>query len=99
VKIEEYLSKFTNKNYDLSLKEFFITEEALNKGITVEEEIKYQESTFDGFLLDVDFTIIMFLMDIENTFNIKFIDYEVENINSINDLIENVSFKIKNNTI
>ena len=99
MKIEEYLSKFTNKNYDLSLKEFFITEEALNKGITVEEEIKYQESTFDGFLLDVDFTIIMFLMDIENTFNIKFIDYEVENINSINDLIENVSFKIKNNTI
>ena len=99
MKIEEYLSKFTNKNYDLPLKEFFLTEEALNKGITVEEEIKYQESTFDGFLLDVDFTIIMFLMDIENTFNIKFIDYEIENINSINDLIENVSFKIKNNTI
>jgi acyl carrier protein len=99
MKIEEYLSKFNNKNYDLSLKEFFITEEALNKGITVEEEIKYQESTFDGFLLDIDFTIIIFLMDVENTFNIKFIDYEVENINSINDLIENVSLKIKNNTI
>jgi acyl carrier protein len=99
MKIEEYLSKFTNKNYDLPLKEFFLTEEALNKGITVEEEIKHQESTFDGFLLDVDFTIIMFLMDIENTFNIKFIDYEVENINSINDLIENVSFKIKNNIV
>jgi acyl carrier protein len=99
MKIEEYLNKFTNKNYDLSLKEFFITEEALNKGITVEEEIKYQESTFDGFLLDIDFTIIIFLMDVENTFNIKFIDYEVENINSINDLIENVSLKIKNNTI
>ena len=38
-------------------------------------------------------------MDIENTFNIKFSDYEIENINSINDLIENVSLKIKNNII
>jgi acyl carrier protein len=88
MKIEEYLSKFNNKKYDLSLKEFFLTEEALNKGITVEEEIKYQESTFDGFLLDIDFTIIMFLIDIEDKFNVVINDYEVENIKSINDLIK-----------
>lgn len=94
--IKEYLNKFTNKNYDLSLNEFFLTEEALNKGITLEEEIKHQKSTFDGFLLDVDFTILMFLMDIENTFDITITDYEVQTIETINDLIENVEFKIKN---
>jgi acyl carrier protein len=88
MKIEEYLSKFTNKNYDLSLNEFFLTENTLNKGITLEEEIKYQESTFDGIFLDVDFTIIMFLIDIEEKFNIIINDYEVENIESINDLIK-----------
>jgi acyl carrier protein len=88
MKIEEYLSKFTNKNYDLSLNEFFLTENALNKGITLEEEIKYQESTFDGIFLDVDFTIIMFLIDIKEKFNIIINDYEVENIESINDLIK-----------
>jgi acyl carrier protein len=88
MKIEEYLSKFTNKNYDLSLNEFFLTENALNKGITLEEEIKYQESTFDGIFLDVDFTIIIFLIDIEEKFNIIINDYEVENIESINDLIK-----------
>jgi acyl carrier protein len=88
MKIEEYLSKFTNKNYDLSLNEFFLTENVLNKGITLEEEIKYQESTFDGIFLDVDFTIIMFLIDIEEKFNIIINDYEVENIESINDLIK-----------
>ena len=88
MKIEEYLNKFTNKNYDLSLNEFFLTENALNKGITLEEEIKYQESTFDGIFLDVDFTIIMFLIDIEEKFNIIINDYELENIKSINDLIK-----------
>ena len=88
MKIEEYLSKFNNKKYDLSLKEFFLTEEALNKGITLEEEIKYQESTFDGIFLDVDFTIIMFLIDIEEKFNIIINDYELENIKYINDLIK-----------
>jgi acyl carrier protein len=88
MKIEEYLNKFNNKNYDLSLKEFLLTEEAINKNITIEEEIKYQELTFDGIFLDVDFTIIMFLIDIEEKFNIIINDYEVENIKSINDLIK-----------
>jgi acyl carrier protein len=88
MKIEEYLSKFNNKKYDLSLNEFFLTENALNKGITLKEEIKYQESTFDGIFLDVDFTIIMFLIDIEEKFNIIINDYELENIKSINDLIK-----------
>jgi acyl carrier protein len=96
MEIKEYLNKFTNKNYDLSLNEFFLTENALNKGITLEEEIKYQESTFDGVFLDIDFTILMFLIDIENTFDITVTDYEVQTIDSINDLIENVEFKIKN---
>ena len=57
MKIEEYLNKFNNKNYDLSLKEFFLTEESLNKGITIEEEIKYQESIFDGIFYNIDLKI------------------------------------------
>ena len=88
MKIEEYLNKFNNKNYDLSLKEFFLTEESLNKGITIEEEIKYQESTFDGIFYNIDLKLIDFIIDIEKTFNIIINDYEVENIKSINDLIK-----------
>ena len=54
MKIEEYLNKFNNKNYDLSLKKFLLTEEVLNKNITIEEEIKYQKSTFDGIFYNID---------------------------------------------
>jgi acyl carrier protein len=88
MKIEKYLNKFNNKDYNLSLKEFLLTEEAMNKNITIEEEIKYQELTFDGIFYDIDFIITMFLIDIEETFNIIINDYEVENIKSINDLIK-----------
>jgi acyl carrier protein len=88
MKIEEYLNKFNNKNYDLSLKEFLLTEEVLNKNITIEEEIKYQESTFDGIFYNIDLKLIDFIIDIEKTFNIVINDYEVENIESINDLIK-----------
>ena len=59
-------------DYDLSLKEFFLTEESLNKGITIEEEIIYQESTFDGIFYNIDLKLIDFIIDIEKTFNIIF---------------------------
>jgi acyl carrier protein len=88
MKIEEYLDKFNNKNYDLSLKEFLLVEEAMNKNIIIEEEIKYQESTFDGIFYNIDLKLINFIIDIEKTFNIIINDYEVENIKSINDLIK-----------
>ena len=86
--IEKYFSKFKNKNYDLSLEEFLLTEEAINKNTTIEDEIKYQESTFDGTIRVIDLEVILLLIDIEKTFGITIKDSDVENIKSVNDLIK-----------
>jgi acyl carrier protein len=93
--LEEYLNIFEVKLED-NIREILIKNESNKKGISYEEELKYQIQEYikDTIFYPIDINYIKLLQSIENKFNIEIHDYEIENINNVLNLIKLINQKL-----
>ena len=74
-------------SFTLSLKEFIIHKNALQKGVSIETEREYQSLSYDGIFSTLDLELVDFIQKIEELFNIQIEDSKIETFNSVNDIL------------
>ncbi len=73
--------------------DFFVKENALKQGITIEEEWEYQKSTFDGLGCEVSYQQIVYMMELENEFKIHIPDEKAEQFKTMQDVFDHVEIE------